>query len=82
MDVGFLVQFADCGRGYLIALQNLRDVLYAAHGDPSQVHLDERLRHTSLLRRYRSMMAVSRVTPFRQGTFRITSPDVVVRFLL
>ncbi len=27
----------------------------------------------------RSMIAVSKVTPFRRGTFNATSPDVVVR---
>ena len=32
------------------------------------------------LRRYRSMMAVSKETPLRRGTWRVTSPEVVVRF--
>ena len=31
-------------------------------------------------RRYRSMIAVSNVTPFNRGTCSVTSPEVVVRF--
>ena len=34
------------------------------------------------LRRYRSMMAVSKEIPLRRGTLSVTSPDVVVRFRL
>ena len=33
-------------------------------------------------RRYRSMMAVSKETPFKRGIWSVTSPDVVVRFRL
>ncbi|BAL01704.1 putative D-3-phosphoglycerate dehydrogenase [Oscillibacter valericigenes Sjm18-20] len=32
--------------------------------------------------RYRSMIAVSNEIPLRRGTLSVTSPDVVVRFLL
>ena len=32
-------------------------------------------------RRYRSMMAVSKDTPLSRGTWSVTSPEVVVRFL-
>ena len=48
MDVGFLVQFADGGGRDLAALQCLRDVLHAAHGDACQVHLDEGFPHAAL----------------------------------
>ena len=44
MDIGFLVQLADGGR----APQCLRDVLHPAHGDASQIHLDEGFLHAAL----------------------------------
>ena len=48
VDVGFLVQFADGGGRDLAAPQRLGDVLYPAHGDARQIHLDEGLLHAAL----------------------------------
>ena len=48
MDIGFLVQLADGGRRNLAAPQGFRDVLYPAHGDASQIHLDEGFLHAAL----------------------------------
>ena len=48
VNVGFLVQLADGGRRNLAAPQRLGDVLYPAHGDACQVHLDEGLLHAAL----------------------------------
>ena len=48
MNVGFLVQLADGGGRDLAAPQCLGDVLHTAHGNASQVHLDERFLHAAL----------------------------------
>jgi len=47
VDIGFLVQLADGSGRDLAAPQCLRDVLYPAHGDTRQVHLDEGLLHAA-----------------------------------
>src|SRR5699024_2121462 len=48
VDIGFLVQFADGGCGYLAAPQSLGNVLHTAHGYTSQVHLDKGFLHAAL----------------------------------
>ena len=47
----------------------------------SYTHLDVYKRQLLSRRRYRSMMAVSKDTPLSRGTWSVTSPEVVVRFL-
>src|SRR5574344_3006721 len=41
MDVCLLVQLADGGGGYFAPPESLCDVLHTAHGDASQIHLNE-----------------------------------------
>ena len=48
MDIRFLVQFADGGRGDFAAPQGLRDVLHTPDGYACQVHLDEGFLHAAL----------------------------------
>ena len=81
VDVGFLVQLADGGGRDLAAPQRLGDVLHPAYGDARQVHLDERLLHAALPAAIPPGVAVSKDTPLSRGTWSVTSPEVVVRFL-
>jgi len=48
MDVDFLIELADGGRRHLTAPKGFGDVLEAAQGNASEVHLDERFLHTAL----------------------------------
>ena len=76
MDIGFLVQFADCGGRNFAALQRFSDILDTAHGYSGEIHLNG----CSLpRRRYRSTIAVSKEIPFKHGKCRVIFPDVVVR---
>ena len=78
VDIRFLVQLTDGGRRRLDAPQNFGNILHASDGYSGQVHLNESFFYTAF-RRYRSMMAVSKEIPLSLGTFRVTSPEVVVR---
>ena len=48
IDIGFLVQFADGGRGHLAAPQRLGNVLHSAHGYACKIHLDKGFLYTAL----------------------------------
>ena len=48
VDKGFLVQFANGGRRYFVALQSLGNILHPAHGDTGKVHSNERFLHATL----------------------------------
>ena len=48
MDIGFLVQLTNGSRRYLAAPQGFRNILYPAHRDACQVHLDEGFFHAAL----------------------------------
>ena len=64
VDVGFLVQRADGGGGYLAAPQGLSNVLHPAHRDTGQVHLNESFLDAALTAAVPlSIMAVSNEIP-------------------
>ena len=48
MDIRFLIQLADCCRGYFASPQRFRDILYTSYRYSCQVHLDERLFYIAL----------------------------------
>ena len=81
VDVGFLVQFADGGRRDL-APHSASVMSSTRRTETPARYISMRASSTLLSRRrYRSMMAVSKDTPLSRGTWSVTSPEVVVRFL-
>jgi hypothetical protein len=48
MDIGFFIQLTYGGGRHFGAPESFGDILYPAHGDAGQIHLDERLLHAAL----------------------------------
>ena len=82
VDIRFFVQLADGRWGHFASPQRLRDILCSAHRDTRQVHFDESFLHAAFKPAIPFYNAVSKETPFRRGTWSVTSPEVVVRFRL
>ena len=81
VNVGFLVQLADGSGRDLAAPQCLGDVLHTAHGNACQVHLDEGLLHAALPAAIPLDDGRLEGHALGRGTWSVTSPEVVVRFL-
>lgn len=77
-----LVQFTDGGGQHLAAPQILRNILYTPHGHACQIHLNKDFFHAALPTAILLNDGSLKGAALDLGTFKITSPDVVVRLRL